>query len=293
MKKLLILFVLGSFSLFSAEQYDQFYDEPGIGEYQSEHGYIDYYLDAQRGTRRNDENYQSQFNPVPLPITQDQIENINTLDHKHYDQTTDLTNTYTNDNQRMMSDSDIIKKIQDSYAEDWNSRGIQEVTFVVNNGDVTLNGFINTVNERRDVENDVRRIEGVKKVDNLIAVTEGDLNFKFRSSSKTYDDDTCNDVVKMDSYDYSEPQLQSYEKIFPQDTWETLDDRQINAKIRAILSGGWLPKGGQTFVIKTSNGFVIVTGTVEIPEDIQNISEVIKKVKGVKSVNNAAIVNSN
>ncbi|MBA3721660.1 MAG: BON domain-containing protein [Parachlamydiaceae bacterium] len=45
-------------------------------------------------------------------------------------------------------------------------------------------------------------------------------------------------------------------------------------------------KGYKTLVIRTTNGVVVVSGTVDKVEDIQKISNLIKDVEGVKSVDN-------
>ncbi len=69
-------------------------------------------------------------------------------------------------------------------------------------------------------------------------------------------------------------------------------DRQLNARIRDKLSNGWFSKGYETLVIRTTNGVVIIGGTVDKPEDIQKIIDQIKDIEGVRSVNNNLKVNN-
>jgi len=84
---------------------------------------------------------------------------------------------------------------------------------------------------------------------------------------------------------YSESQLQNFEKKYPQDSATSQQDRQINAKIRDKLNGGWFSKGYDALIIKTANGVVIISGTVDKDDDISNIKDKLKDIEGIKSIN--------
>lgn len=86
------------------------------------------------------------------------------------------------------------------------------------------------------------------------------------------------------SKNYLETQLQDSEKKFPLDNASSAQDRQLNARIREKLNGGWFSKGYTTLVLKTANGDVVVSGTVDKVEDIKKIADQIKDVNGVRSV---------
>jgi osmotically-inducible protein OsmY len=166
------------------------------------------------------------------------------------------------DNQKSASDREINKKIQDTLNSGWFSKGFQNVSFDVNNGNVTLRGSVDTLENKNKVEASVKKIDGVKQVNNQITIS--------KESPDTY----------------SEAQLQNSEKKFPQDTASNSQDRQLNAKIRDKLNNGWFSSGYETLVIKTANGVVIISGTVDKPEDVRKIGDQIKDVDGVRSVNN-------
>lgn len=136
-------------------------------------------------------------------------------------------------------------------------------------GNVNLSGSVDTLENKNKVEESVRKIDGVKQVNNQISIV------------KEKSDDA-----------YSDSQLQDSEKKFPLDVASNAQDRQINAKIRHRLSDGWFSKGYESIVIRTNNGVVIISGTVDKPEDIQLISDEVKAIDGVRSViNQTAAIN--
>jgi osmotically-inducible protein OsmY len=45
-------------------------------------------------------------------------------------------------------------------------------------------------------------------------------------------------------------------------------------------------KGYETLILRTTNGIVIISGTVDHSDDVQKINDQVKSVEGVKSVNN-------
>jgi len=92
---------------------------------------------------------------------------------------------------------------------------------------------------------------------------------------------------------YSDSQLQSSEAKYPQDFAANAQDRQINAKIRDALSNTWFSKDYETLMISTTNGVVIITGTVYKMEDKQKVGDQVKAIDGVKSVNNQLTVKNN
>jgi osmotically-inducible protein OsmY len=71
----------------------------------------------------------------------------------------------------------------------------------------------------------------------------------------------------------------------PQDAAATEQDKQINAKIRDKLSNLGI-KGFETIILRTQNGIVLISGSVDKVDDITKIKDQVKDVDGVKSVNN-------
>ncbi len=97
-------------------------------------------------------------------------------------------------------------------------------------------------------------------------------------------------ALQENSSTYSDSQLQSSEAKYPQDFAANAQDRQINAKIRDTLSNTWFSKDYETLMISTTNGVVVITGTVYKVEDKQKVGDQVKAIDGVKSVNNQLTV---
>ncbi len=163
------------------------------------------------------------------------------------------------------SDRQIGRDIRDAF----NTRDFKGINFEVKDGVVTLKGSVDTSSNKGRAEDAVKRIEGVKKVINQITV--GKESF------------SGNDI--------SDSKLQASEKKYPQDKAATNQDRQLNAKIRDKLSGGFLSKDYELLVIKTANGVVVITGTVDKEDDLQKINDKLSTIDGIKRIDNQAVVN--
>lgn len=248
-------------SYYQSQPYDDSYDyqdQPGYGGgyYQDQPGYGGGYYQGQQGY--DGRNYQVQpgygggYNNQNQPYQQAGQMNRN--------------------DQKIVSDQDITNKIRGALSSGWFSKGYENVSYQVNNGYVTLTGTVETLKNRTDVEHRITKIDGVKQVDNQITVT-----------GKSSDNDN--------SKNYSQSDINKSENKYPQDFASTQEDRQINAKIRDKLSGGWFSKGYKTLVIKTTDGIVVLQGTVDKPEDAQKAYEEIKDIDGIRSIQNQIRVN--
>lgn len=161
-----------------------------------------------------------------------------------------------------VSDQDLIKSIGDKVGPGWLSRGYENVTVQVVDGNVTLLGTVKTAADKESVEKDVRNIEGVKSLNSQITVKE--INTK--------------DAQKRE---------------FPQDTYATAADDQLNKKIRDNVSTGWLWNSYKDVALNTSNGVVTLEGNVSDLKDQQTLMNEIQKIEGVRSVSsNLTIKNS-
>lgn len=184
--------------------------------------------------------------------------------------------SYVNDDKnapkavKAVSDEEIAKEVHEAVSSNWLSSGYPDVTFDVNNGTVNLRGFVKTAEEKTKLESAIKKIDGVKQVNNEISVGEAK---------------TANNGKKNAYFATSETKIQKTEKTYPQDTAATDADRQINSKLRSKLSG-WFTTGYETIVLNTSNGVVTITGFVEKTDDIQKINKDAKNIEGVKTVNN-------
>jgi osmotically-inducible protein OsmY len=150
-------------------------------------------------------------------------------------------------------DADLEKQIQDKLRSGWFAKGYEQVTVSVENGDVTLEGTVKSWEDKEKVEKEVRHIEGVKSLDSQLTVREGKNK----------------DVEK---------------RQFPQDTYGTSADDQLNKKIRDHVSKGWLWNSYKEVTLNTSNGTVTLEGSVDSLSDQQKLMTEIQKIDGVKSV---------
>lgn len=171
---------------------------------------------------------------------------------------------------KIVTDEEIAKQVHEAVSSNWLSSGYPEVTFDVNNGTVNLRGNVKTQDEKIKLESAVKKIDGVKQVNNQVSVVEA------KTASNSYG---RNNIATNDS------KMRKNESSFPKDTAATDSDRLINSKIRNKLSS-WFGNGYETIVLNTSNGIVTITGYVEKADDIQKINKDAKAVDGVKTVNN-------
>lgn len=165
------------------------------------------------------------------------------------------------DNQKIVSDQDISNKIKSLLAAGWFTNGHEHVTFDVNNGNVNLRGSVDSTDNKNKIEESVRKLDGVKQVNSQITV-----------------------VPKVNPA-YTDEQLQKNEKKYPQDAASSYEDRQLNAYIRERLSGGWFSKNYETIQLRTSNGVVVISGTLDKPDDIQKINDLLIDIPGARTVN--------
>jgi osmotically-inducible protein OsmY len=77
------------------------------------------------------------------------------------------------DKSAQKSDQEIASKIRDKISSGWFAKGFDQVNVQVNNGNVTLQGFVNTQEDKDKVEKEVRNIDGVKNINNQITVQQG------------------------------------------------------------------------------------------------------------------------
>lgn len=70
------------------------------------------------------------------------------------------------------SDRDIERKIGDKIHSGWFSKGYNQVKIEVRNGNVTLSGNLNTFDYKEEIEKEVRKIAGVRNINNEIEIIE-------------------------------------------------------------------------------------------------------------------------
>lgn len=162
--------------------------------------------------------------------------------------------------QQAIQDKEIQKKISSALTS-WFSKEYQNISFDVNQGFVTLKGTVNTPNERNKAEEKIRTIAGIRQINNQITVLE--------------------DPNKANASSMNKAQNNKY----PSDFAATEGDKELNSKIRNKLTG-WFSNDYEAVVLRTNNGFVILAGTVNSPNDIKKVNDKVSSVSGVRSVYN-------
>lgn len=64
---------------------------------------------------------------------------------------------------------------------------------------------------------------------------------------------------------------------------KNVSDKELFENLQKKLGPGWFSKGYETVSFKVSNGNVLLQGTVETPEDKNNVSNIVKDLEGVRS----------
>lgn len=163
---------------------------------------------------------------------------------------------------RNASPQDMDKKVRDAISKGWFSKGYEGVQVNVNGGNVTLRGFVNTWDEKKDVEKKIRNIDGVKNVDNQLNVKEKNTEMK-RSDQVSMNDKASSKVSA---------------------------DEQLARAIQDSLRRGWSSRTYEQIDVTVRNGEVTLKGTVQSWEEKNDIEKRVRSIDGVKKVNNQITV---
>lgn len=143
------------------------------------------------------------------------------------------------------------------------SSGTQNVVFELNGGVVTLNGSVNSKEEKDKIEKDLKDVSGVKRIVNNIKVVDAKKVAYYQPN--TADSGAAVKNGAKTSKDYA-----------------ALDnDKKINAIIRDKLDN----KGFGEVSIITANGVVTLGGFVNKEDEFVPLVLEIEKIEGVKKVN--------
>lgn len=193
-------------------------------------------------------------------------------------------------NQKMVPDQEIARNVHDVLSAGWTTKGYPNVTFDVNNGIVTLRGTVDTSDDKTSVEEKIRKIEGVRQLNSQLAVGSDRAAMAYYERDDMMADNAYgrdNAYVKDNAYGKdTDSRYSKEESKYPQDYAATETDRQLNKKIRDKISNGWFSDSYATVILRTTNGVVIVSGTVEDFKDAQKVIDNIRKIEGVRNVNN-------
>jgi osmotically-inducible protein OsmY len=284
MKKTFVLLAIGSVAFVTAEQNYPSYGNTG---YNTDNGYYNDsdsrgYVDQGRPYQGQGSgpSYQVEVRRYDSQPQQEQGYNQQGSQNQGYYRQDRQTANRDSNSQRPLSDQELVKKIHDKLSSGWFSKGYQNVSYDVSNGNVALRGTVETINDKSKVEETVRGIEGVRQISNQITISAPASSRMDNAAYRNQADSS------RDSSYYAEGDVNAPKKGTAQDYAATESDRQINAKIRDKLNGGWFSRGYDTVIIRTTNGVVVISGIVDEASEAQKISDNVKNVEGVKAVNN-------
>lgn len=79
---------------------------------------------------------------------------------------------------------------------------------------------------------------------------------------------------------------------YSSDTANTFKDKEINNKIRGKIEG-WFADDYKGVVLKTDNGVVVLSGTIDKVETGKDLADQVRKIDGVREVKNNLTANNN
>lgn len=165
------------------------------------------------------------------------------------------------------NDTRLAEEIRDQLGTGWFSRGFDTVTFNVNDGAVVLQGTVPTAEDKANLENSIKGIDGVRSLKSSLTV-QGQPAEDLKAQSKLLDPSEVQKIVQQ----------------FPQDKFATPEDRLLNAKIRYATSVGFFFNSFKNVRLNTRNGAVIVEGSVDSAKDQQKLIDAIREIHGVQGV---------
>lgn len=165
-------------------------------------------------------------------------------------------------------DKKISDDVKGVVAGGWFSSGNKNVTFDVNNGNVLLRGTVSSADEKNSIEQNVRKINGVRNINNQILVQGQGAQ-------------PNNSQTRFGGYDSSNPN---------NNMPRMADDKQVNDKVKDVVAGGWFASGNRNVSFDVNNGNVTLRGTVDSADEKTKIEQDVRKIDGVRNVNNQIVV---
>ncbi len=279
MKHLYIVLALAGASSLSADYNDGYCDEACRQRYYESRraqGYSDQWGNQPRGQRYIDSDIdQQQYGGYSQRFNQDN-QNPNYQDRLPNDQRNQRFGGYGNNNNSNLAEDDrkISDDVKGVVAGGWFSSGNKNVTFDVNNGNVTLRGTVGSLDEKNNIEQKVRNINGVRNINNQLMV-QGAQPSNNQNRWGGYDNNNNQN---------GNPRMADDRMARP------ADDKQLNDKVKDVVAGGWFSSGNRNVSFDLNNGNVTLRGTVDSTDEKNKIEQDVRKIDGIRNVNNQIVV---
>lgn len=163
---------------------------------------------------------------------------------------------------QVISDVEIQRSVKDQLTGNWVTKNYDLVEVRVSNGDVVLLGIVDTTDDKRTIEDRVKKIAGVRNVINQIQAknpSADDRKTTFGSNAAT----------------------------------PIASDADLKKDIQGRLTGNWFAKNYPGVQVDVNNGNVVLKGSVDSVQDKQYIEKEIKTIRGVRNLDNQIFVRGN
>lgn len=144
----------------------------------------------------------------------------------------------------------LQNKVYDTLKNNYLRKNYNDVNVTLFNGTATLSGFVESDEDRHEVESRVRAVDGIVNVNDQIQI---------RPSSQQMDSYTSKDV-------------------------NNVVHEELQNKVDSALKNNYVKKNYPTVSTEVFNGIVTLSGSVESDRDRQEIKDRILKIKGVRSI---------
>lgn len=242
-------------SQYRQSQQPQYYDQN-----QSRQAQQNWNRGSQQDSQYYRQDQQQQYNNQQYRQGQQQDQRYSRQDQSYY------SDDHT---KPAVSDEELTRKVREALSSGWFSKGYEGLKVNVSNGQVVISGQVESLEDKNKILEKVNEINGVKRVTSNITVAP--------SSEKNVDSTKADEMRNK----------------YPKDRAMSAADKDLHAKVRDKISGGWFGRENETLVLVTENGIVTISGTVDKVEDIDNYNKKIKEVEGVKEVRNNLRVKQN
>ena len=167
----------------------------------------------------------------------------------------DSSDKYPQDRATSEKDRELNAKIRDKITG-WLTNDYKNISLKTANGIVSIEGNVATVEAKKKLNDEIRKINGVSSINDFIQVKDQDTREAAKEAAK-----------------------------YPQDRFASDADREINNKIRDKISG-WFTNEYKNIALNTSNGNVSISGYVDSLDAQKKLTDEVRKIEGVKAVSN-------
>lgn len=171
----------------------------------------------------------------------------------------EASDKYPQDRATSEKDRELNAKIRDKITG-WLTNDYKNISLKTANGVVTIEGNVATIEAKKKLNDEIRKISGVNSVNDFTQVKDQGTREAAKEAAK-----------------------------YPQDRFASDADRQINNKIRDKISG-WFTNDYKNIALNTSNGSVSISGYVDSLDAQKKLTEEVRKIEGVKAVSNTTQV---